>query len=199
MRLYQQVSYTCSFIKCEANTKNGSSSDQTQQDVPDKSNGNPPTEQEGEAPPAKAVCSPEKITEEIRAKIEEEAFNKGYKEGLKRSKELRELKEEEDKAEEKQKECEEELMVNLDDTRKTHRFDEALELLDRIFPKFFRRNRMLWIVLALFFILFIIANVVNIYSSRYGDSGDTSTERSAIPGKKKFFGLNVGSKTPAPE
>ncbi len=42
-----------------------------------QSSGNPLTEQESEATPSKVVCSPEKITEEIKAKIEEEAYNKG--------------------------------------------------------------------------------------------------------------------------
>ncbi|XP_050970428.1 inositol 1,4,5-triphosphate receptor associated 1 isoform X2 [Labeo rohita] len=188
-------------VVCEGNTiKNGSSSDPVQQDVTDKSSGNPLTEQESEATPTKVVCGPEKITEEIKAKIEEEAYNKGYQEGLKRSKELQELKEEEEKAEEKQKESEEETRGNTDKDRKTNsRFEEALEVLDRIFPKFFRRNRVLWIVLTLFFASFILVNVISFFSNRYSESGDTSAEKSAIPGKKKFFGLNVGSKTPAPE
>ncbi|XP_056121706.1 inositol 1,4,5-triphosphate receptor associated 1 isoform X3 [Rhinichthys klamathensis goyatoka] len=186
-------------VVCEANTiKNGSSSDPTQQDVPDKPSGNPLTEQESEATPTKVICSPEKITEEIKAKIEEEAYNKGYQEGLKRSKELQELNEEEEKAEENQ-ESEEEFRGNTHKDRKSNRFEEALEVIDRICPKFFRRNRVLWIVLTLFFASFVLVNVINFFSSRYSDSGDTSAEKSAIPGKKKFFGLNVGSKTPAPE
>ncbi|XP_051755054.1 uncharacterized protein mrvi1 isoform X7 [Ctenopharyngodon idella] len=183
---------------CEANTiKNGSSSDPTQQDVPDKPSGNPLTEQESEATPTKVVCSPEKITDEIKAKIEE-AYNKGYQEGLKKSKEIQELKEEQEKAEEKQ-ESEEETRGNTDKDRKSNRFEEALEVVDRICPKFFRRNRALWIVLTLFFASFIFVNIINFLSSCYSESGDMSAEKSAVPGKKKFFGLNVGSKTPAPE
>ncbi len=42
-----------------------------------QSRGNALTEQESEATPTKVVCSPEKIREEIKAKIEEEAYNKG--------------------------------------------------------------------------------------------------------------------------
>ncbi|KAL1270638.1 hypothetical protein QQF64_029654, partial [Cirrhinus molitorella] len=188
-------------VVCEGNAiKNGSSSDTAQQDVTDKSSGNPLTEQESEATPTKVVCGPEKITEEIKAKIEEEAYNKGYQEGLKKSKEIQELKEEEEKAEEKQKESDEETRGNTDKDRKTNsRFEEALEVLDRIFPKFFRRNRVLWIVLTLFFASFILVNVISFFSNRYSESGDMSAEKSGIPGKKKFFGLNVGSKTPAPE
>ncbi|KAL0187860.1 hypothetical protein M9458_014959, partial [Cirrhinus mrigala] len=107
------------------------------------------------------------------------------------SKELQELKEEEEKAEEKQKESEEETRGNTDKDRKTNsRFEEALEVLDRIFPKFFRRNRVLWIVLTLFFASFILVNVISFFSNRYSESGDMSAEKSAIPGKKKFFGLN---------
>uniref|UniRef100_A0A673FHN1 Murine retrovirus integration site 1 homolog n=1 Tax=Sinocyclocheilus rhinocerous TaxID=307959 RepID=A0A673FHN1_9TELE len=128
------------------------------------------------------------------------ALPRQFQEGLKRSKELQELKEEEEKAEEKQKDSEEEARGNTDKDRKTNsRFEEALEVLDRIFPKFFRRNRVLWIVLTLFFASFILVNVISFFSNRYSESGDTSAEKSAVPGKKTFFGLNVGSKTPAPE
>ncbi|KAA0723775.1 Protein MRVI1 [Triplophysa tibetana] len=188
-------------VVCEANTnKNLSSSDPAPQDVLEKANGNRLTEQDNEAMPRKLHCNPEKITEEIRAKIEEEAFNKGYQEGLKRNKDLQELKEEEEKAEEKLMECEEEIGGGADENRKPNsRYEEALEIIDRIFPKVFRRNRLLWIVLTVFFVLFIFVNIMNFFSHRYSDSGDTSTEKSAIPGKKKFFGLNVGSKSPPPE
>ncbi|XP_051505195.1 inositol 1,4,5-triphosphate receptor associated 1-like isoform X2 [Myxocyprinus asiaticus] len=187
-------------VVCEAGTiKNGSSTDPNQQDVLEKPE-NPLTEQESETMSNKLLCSPEKISEEIRAKIEEAAYNRGYQEGLKRSKELQELKEEEEKAEEKQKDFEEEIRGNADKDRKTNsRFEEALEILDRIFPKFFRRNRMLWIILTLFFVSFVFVSVINFFSNRYSDSGDTSAEKSALAGKKKFFGLNVGPKTPAPE
>ncbi|XP_051522656.1 inositol 1,4,5-triphosphate receptor associated 1-like isoform X2 [Myxocyprinus asiaticus] len=187
-------------VVCEAGTiKNGSTTDPTQQDVLEKP-GNPLTEQESETTPTKVLCSPEKISEEIRAKIEEEAFNRGYQEGLKRSKELQELKEEEEKAEEKQKEFEEEKRENAKKDRKANsRYEEALEILDWIFPKFFRRNRMLWIVLTLFFVSFVFVNAINFFSNRYSDSGDTSAEKSAVAGKNTFFELNVGSKTPAPE
>ncbi|XP_051505212.1 inositol 1,4,5-triphosphate receptor associated 1-like isoform X4 [Myxocyprinus asiaticus] len=188
-------------VVCEAGTiKNGSSTDPNQQDVLEKPSENPLTEQESETMSNKLLCSPEKISEEIRAKIEEAAYNRGYQEGLKRSKELQELKEEEEKAEEKQKDFEEEIRGNADKDRKTNsRFEEALEILDRIFPKFFRRNRMLWIILTLFFVSFVFVSVINFFSNRYSDSGDTSAEKSALAGKKKFFGLNVGPKTPAPE
>ncbi|XP_052006275.1 inositol 1,4,5-triphosphate receptor associated 1-like isoform X4 [Xyrauchen texanus] len=183
-------------VVCEAGTiKNSSSTDPTQQDMLEKPSENPLTEQESETMSTKLLCSPEKISEEIRAKIDEEAYNRGYQEGLKRSKELQELKEEEEKTEEKQ----EEIQGIADEDRQTNRFEEALEILDRIFPKFFRRNRMLWIILTLFFFSFFFVGVINFFSNRYSDSGDTSAEKSAITGKKKFFGLNVGSKTPAPE
>ncbi|XP_026071796.1 protein MRVI1-like isoform X2 [Carassius auratus] len=184
---------------CEVNTiRNGSSSDPTQQDMPDKP-GNPLTEQESEATPTKVVCSSDKITEEIKAKIEEEAYKKGYQEGLKRFKELQELKEEEEKAKEKQKDSEEEARGNTDKDMKTNsRFEEALEVFDRIFPRFFQRNRVLWIVLTLFFTSLILVSVMSFFSNCYSESGDTPAEKSTVPGKK-FFGLNVGSKTPAQE
>ncbi|XP_065117588.1 inositol 1,4,5-triphosphate receptor associated 1 isoform X1 [Paramisgurnus dabryanus] len=188
-------------VLCEANTiRNCNSSDSTHQDVLERNNGNRLPEQEGEAMPSRVHCNPEKITDEIKAKLEEEAYNKGYQEGLKRSKELQELKEDEEKAEEKLLESEEEIRGGADENRKPNsRYEEALEFIDRIFPKVFRRNRLLWIVITVFFVLFLFVNIMNFFSHRYSDSGDTSAEKSAIPGKKTFFGLNVGSKSPAPE
>ncbi|XP_073715492.1 uncharacterized protein [Misgurnus anguillicaudatus] len=185
-------------VLCEANTiRNCNSSDSTHQDVHERNNGNRLPEQEGEAMPSRVHCNPEKITDEIKAKLEEEAYNKGYQEGLKRSKEL---KEDEEKAEEKQLESEEEIRGGADENKKPNsRYEEALEFMDRIFPKVFRRNRLLWIVITVFLVLFLFVNIMNFFSHRYSDSGDTSAEKSAIPGKKKFFGLNVGSKSPAPE
>ncbi|XP_066504120.1 uncharacterized protein mrvi1 [Hoplias malabaricus] len=187
-------------ILCEANgTKSESSSDPAQQAAGE--NGKVVAEQEGEAAAsAKASCSIDEIRAEIKAKIEEEAYNKGYQEGLKRMKELQEVKEEEEKAEEKLLEPEE---ITGDESEKekkpNSRYAEALEVLDRICPKIFKQNRTLWIVLTLFLVSFLVVNLINLFSNHYSVQEDTSTEKSAVPGKKKFFGLHVGSNRPTPE
>lgn len=187
-------------VLCEANSvKIEAPSDPAQPAAGE--NGKVLPEQEGEAAtPAKASCSLEEIRAEIKAKIEEEAYNKGYQEGLKRLKELQEVKEEEEKAEEKLMESEELTGEGFEEEKKTNsRYEEALEVLDRICPKIFKRNRTLWIVLTLFLVTFLVVNLVNFFSYHYGAQGDTSAEKAAIAGKKKFLGLHVGSKSPTPE
>ncbi|KAK3561835.1 hypothetical protein QTP86_017057 [Hemibagrus guttatus] len=186
-------------VLCEANSmKSDSSSDSAQQTAGD--NGKVLLEQEGEAAtPTKASCSPEEIRAEIKAKIEEEAYKKGYQEGLKKLKELQEVKEEEEKAEEKEMELEEITGEELGEENKPSRFERVLEVFERTCPKIFRRNRTLWIVLTLFFVAFLLVNIINFLSSLYIDHADAAAEKSNVPGKKKFLGLRVGSKSPSPE
>ncbi|XP_072517249.1 uncharacterized protein [Salminus brasiliensis] len=187
-------------VLCEANSVKIETPSDPAQPVTGE-NGKVLTEQEGEAAtPAKASCSLEEIRAEIKAKIEEEAYNKGYQEGLKRLKELQEVKEEEEKAEEKLIESEEITGEDFEKEKKPNsKYEEALEVLDRICPKIFKRNRTLWIVLTLFLVMFLVVNLVNLFSYHYSVQGDTSAEKAAIPGKKKFLGLHVGSKSPTPE
>ncbi|KAM9460590.1 inositol 1,4,5-triphosphate receptor associated 1 isoform 1-T1 [Clarias gariepinus] len=158
-------------------------------------NGKVLQEQEGEAAtPAKASCSPEEISAEIKAKIEEEAYNKGYQEGLKKLKELQDVKEEEEKVEDKQTEAEEITGEDLEEEKKLSRYERVLEVIERICPKIFRRNQALWIVLTLFLVVFLLVNLINIFTTLYADNADTKEEKS-----KKFLGLRVGSKSPSPE
>ncbi|KAF4082839.1 hypothetical protein AMELA_G00132940 [Ameiurus melas] len=186
-------------VLCEANSlKSDSTSDPAQQTAGEI--GKVPLEQEGEAAnPAKASCIPEEIRAEIKAKIEEEAYNKGYQEGLKRLKELQEVKEQEEKAEEKETEPEEMNGEELEEEKKPSRFERVLEVLERICPKIFRRNRTLWIVLTLFLVVFLLVNLINFFSNLYADHADATAEKSNVPGKKKFLGLRVGSNSPSPE
>ncbi|XP_017333355.1 uncharacterized protein mrvi1 isoform X2 [Ictalurus punctatus] len=186
-------------VLCEANSlKSDSTSDPAQQTAGEI--GKVLLEQEGEtANPAKASCIPEEIRAEIKAKIEEEAYNKGYQEGLKRLKELQEMKEQEEKAEEKETEPEEINGEELEEEKKPSRFERVLEVLERICPKIFRRNRTLWIVLTLFLVVFLLVNLINFFSNLYADHADATAEKSNVPGKKKFLGLRVGSKSPSPE
>ncbi|MCJ8737455.1 hypothetical protein PDJAM_G00024180 [Pangasius djambal] len=186
-------------VLCEANSmKSDSTSDPAQQAAGE--NGKVLLEQEGEAATlGKASCNPEEIRAEIKAKIEEEAYNKGYQEGLKRLKELQEVKEEEEKAEEKEMEPEERTGEEVEEEKKPSRFERVLEVLERICPKIFRRNQTLWIVLTLFLVVFLLVNLINLFSNLYADHADATAEKSNVPGKKKFLGLHVGSKSPSPE
>ncbi|XP_076879739.1 uncharacterized protein mrvi1 isoform X2 [Brachyhypopomus gauderio] len=149
------------------------------------------------ATPPKGPCSPEEMRAQIKAKIEEEAFNKGYQEGLKKIKELQEVKEEEESAEEKQL-VSDQTAGEAEKENKSNRYEEALEAIDRLCPTIFKRSSTLGRVLILFIGLFMLVNLVNFFSNYYGEHGDTST-KSGVPGKK-FFGLHVDSKSrPTPE
>ncbi|KAF5891984.1 protein MRVI1-like, partial [Clarias magur] len=100
-------------VLSEANgTKSESATDPAQHATGE--NGKVLLEQEGDAAtPAKATCSPEEISAETKAKIEEEAYNKGYQEGLKKLKELQE-----EKAEDKITEAEEITGEDLEEEKK---------------------------------------------------------------------------------
>ncbi|XP_028812547.1 protein MRVI1 isoform X2 [Denticeps clupeoides] len=152
-----------------------------------------------EAVAEKPQSSVEEIKAELKAKIEEEAFNKGYQEGLKRSKEVQEVKEQEDKVEEEHVELEKR-DEETDKETKSGRYGELLEILDRICPKIFRRSRLLWTSLTFFLTMFLLFNLVS-YFSDYSNHGDAPAEKTMSPGKNKLFGLDVGlqAKNPTTE
>ncbi|KAG7473720.1 hypothetical protein MATL_G00098840 [Megalops atlanticus] len=94
-------------VVCEANgVKCSTPAEPAQQAVTE--NGKTQIDQGSQTSPlAKPLTSPDEIGAEIKARIEEDAYNKGYVEGLRRSKELQQLKEEEEKqraSEEQEKE-----------------------------------------------------------------------------------------------
>ncbi|KAI5101407.1 protein MRVI1 isoform X1 [Silurus meridionalis] len=185
-------------VLCEANSmKSDSTSDPAQQAAGE--NGKVLLEQEGEAATlAKVSYSPEEIRAEIKAKIEEEAYNKGYQEGLKRLKELKEVKEEEEKAEEKDLEPEDRTGEEQEEEKNPSRSKRVLEILERVCPKIFRSNWTLWVVLTLFLVVFLLVNFINFFNNLYADHTDPTAEKSNVPAKK-FLGLHVGSKNPSSE
>ncbi|KAI5608522.1 protein MRVI1 isoform X1 [Silurus asotus] len=186
-------------VLCEANSmKSESTSDPAQQAAGE--NGKVLLEQEGEAATlAKVSYSPEEIRAEIKAKIEEEAYNKGYQEGLKRLKELKEVKEEEEKAEEKDSEPEDRTGEEQEEKENPSRSERVLEILERVCPKIFRSNWTLWVVLTLFLVVFLLVNFINFFNNLYADHADPTAEKSNVPAKEKFLGLHVGSKNPSSE
>ncbi|KAK1159779.1 hypothetical protein AOXY_G21197, partial [Acipenser oxyrinchus oxyrinchus] len=167
-------------------------------------NGKASRDQENATPvPAPPPSSRDEIRSEIKAKIEEDAYNKGYQEGLKRSKELQEVKEEEEKiekeAEEKEKELEMETQMEKEiENKKSSKFEEAVDYIDRLCPKVFRQHRLVWIIAA---VVVILAFVVSIFTSYNNSSTEVAPGKSACSSKKQYFGWNVGlqHKNPTPE
>ncbi|XP_033909095.3 uncharacterized protein LOC117431925 isoform X1 [Acipenser ruthenus] len=169
-------------------------------------NGKTSQDQENATPvPAPPPCSRDEIRSEIKAKIEEDAYNKGYQEGLKRSKELQEVKEEEEKIDESQKEAEEkekELEMEKEiENKKSSKFEEALDYIDRLCPKVFRQHRLVWIIAAVVVILAFIVCIFTSYNNSSTEVADTSPGKSVCSGKKQNFEWNVGlqHKNPTPE
>ncbi|MGH0130213.1 UNVERIFIED_CONTAM: hypothetical protein FKN15_041724 [Acipenser sinensis] len=173
-------------------------------------NGKASRDQENAAPvPAPPPSSRDEIRSEIKAKIEEDAYNKGYQEGLKRSKELQEVKEEEEKIDERQKEAEEktkelEMETQMEkeiENKKSSRFEEAVNYIDRLCPKVFRQHRLVWIIAAVVVILAFVVSIFTSYNNSSTEVADTSPGKSACSGKKQYFGWNVGlqHKNPTPE
>ncbi|XP_070303406.1 inositol 1,4,5-triphosphate receptor associated 1 isoform X1 [Salvelinus sp. IW2-2015] len=191
-------------VLCEANSmKSNFPTEPTHPAIAES--GKTVAEQEAEqSAPAKPSINLEEIRSEIKAKIEEEAYNKGYQEGLKRSKEVKEVEEEEEeeKVEEKPEKKDEGKGKEISRKEKfSSKVEEVLVVLDRLCPKIFRRNRLLWIVLTLFLVTFLVVNVFTYFSDRYNNHGDMSAEKAMVQGKKKIFELNVGvqPKNPTPE
>ncbi|XP_041132808.1 inositol 1,4,5-triphosphate receptor associated 1-like isoform X2 [Polyodon spathula] len=164
---------------------------------PTAENGKASQDQENATPVlASPPSSRDEIRSEIKVKSEEDAYNKGYQEGLKRSKELQEVKEEEEKLDESKKEAEEkekELEMEKEiENKKSSKFKEALDYIDRLCPKVYRQHRLVWIIAAVVLILAFVVSIFTSYNNSSTEVADTSPGKSACSGKKQYFGWNVG-------
>lgn len=104
-------------------------------------------------------CS--EINHETKAKIEEEAYNKGYQEGLKITKELHELKEEDEKINETSdghEESENEEINNM----KNSKLEVVIHYLHILYPKLGKHWNAVWIVAA---VVIVFAALLGIYHS----------------------------------
>ncbi|XP_024858384.2 inositol 1,4,5-triphosphate receptor associated 1 isoform X1 [Kryptolebias marmoratus] len=123
-------------------------------------------EQESES--AKPSVNLEEIRAEIKAKIEEEAYNKGYQEGLKQSKALLEEKSEDENDAEKLLE-----LKHKDEESGTRRISEVLALLNQFCPKISVTRRLLWIFLMLFVVMCVVISIFTFFSDYHNRREDT--------------------------
>ncbi|XP_053576563.1 inositol 1,4,5-triphosphate receptor associated 1 [Bombina bombina] len=108
---------------------------------------------------------PEEISPEIKAKIEEEAYNKGYQEGLKKIQGLRELKEEEEeKTVEFSAEFEEEEKEEASKV-KNSKIEECLDYVYMLYPKIVSNWNVISIVAAGIVLLAVILSIYNSFTS----------------------------------
>ncbi|XP_054825963.1 inositol 1,4,5-triphosphate receptor associated 1 [Eublepharis macularius] len=126
-----------------------------------KSNGDPDCEP---APaPAPAQRGLEEISPEMKAKIEEEAYNKGYREGLKKTRELDELiEEDEEKIVERPDECEKD--ENDDETGKHSKLEVVIHYIQILCPKLQKHWNVLWIVAAIIIIFAVVLGISSLYN-----------------------------------
>ncbi|CAM5120774.1 unnamed protein product [Eretmochelys imbricata] len=109
--------------------------------------------------------SSEEINRETKAKIEEEAYNKGYQEGLKKTKELHELKEEdEEKTNEipdEHAEGENEEINNM----KNSKLEVVINYLHILYPKLCKHWNVVWIVAAAIIVFAALLGIYHSYNS----------------------------------
>ncbi|KFV50820.1 Protein MRVI1, partial [Gavia stellata] len=109
----------------------------------------------------------EEINPETKAKIEEEAYNKGcYQEGLKKTKELQELKEEDEETP-KESHDEREESENEDEIKnlKSSRFEVIINYLHILYPKMCKHWNVVWLVVAAIIIFAVVLGIYHSYNS----------------------------------
>ncbi|XP_074442068.1 inositol 1,4,5-triphosphate receptor associated 1 isoform X5 [Larus michahellis] len=108
----------------------------------------------------------EEINRETKAKIEEEAYNKGYQEGLKKTKELQELKEEDEEIP-KESHDEHEESENEDEIKnlKSSRLEVIINYLHILYPKLCKHWNVVWLVVAAIIIFAVVLGIYHSYNS----------------------------------
>ncbi|NXP44288.1 MRVI1 protein, partial [Heliornis fulica] len=107
----------------------------------------------------------EEISPETKAKIEEEAYNRGYQEGLKKTKELQELKEEDEMPKESHDQQEE--SENEDEIKnlKSSRLEVIINYLHILYPKLCKHWNVVWLVVAAIIIFAVVLGIYYSYNS----------------------------------
>ncbi|NXY09487.1 MRVI1 protein, partial [Pteruthius melanotis] len=128
-----------------------------------KSNGEPDCETSTSVLPQSGL---EEISPEMKAKIEEEAYNKGYQEALKKTKELQELKEEDEETP-KESHDEHEESENEDEIKnlKSSRLEVVVNYLYILYPKLCKHWNVVWLVVAAIVIFAVVLGIYHSYNS----------------------------------
>ncbi|XP_071665006.1 inositol 1,4,5-triphosphate receptor associated 1 isoform X3 [Patagioenas fasciata] len=127
-----------------------------------KTNGEPDSETSTSVLTQSAL---EEISPETKAKIEEEAYNKGYQEGLKKTKELQELKEEDEETP-KESHDEHEESENEDEIKNLKsRLEVIINYLHILYPKLCKHWNVVWLVVAAIIIFAVVLGIYHSYNS----------------------------------
>ncbi|XP_041052494.1 inositol 1,4,5-triphosphate receptor associated 1 isoform X4 [Carcharodon carcharias] len=123
---------------------------------------------------------------ETKAKIEEEAYNKGYQEGLKAHlSQEQELQDAPEKVEGQN--MEKQSKPSFKEERKYSKFEEVSELIDRLCPKCLKHRSVIWIVGA---VVLLFAVLISIFTSLHypcEDLSNTPSGKSSCSSVQKYL------------
>ncbi|KAG8125805.1 hypothetical protein E2320_020962 [Naja naja] len=134
----------------------------------------------------------EEISPEAKAKIEEEAYNKGYQEGLKKNKESEELKDSEEKIHEKFKDF---LPMENDKISKPQsKLEVVIHYVQILYPKLHKHWNVLWIVAAIITVFAVVLGTSSLYNYffSYTERSDGAQVKPACSAAHRYSWGNSG-------
>ncbi|XP_039096807.1 inositol 1,4,5-triphosphate receptor associated 1 [Hyaena hyaena] len=129
-----------------------------------KTNGDPDCEASA---PMQTLSCVEEINQETKARMEEEAYNKGYQEGLKKTKELQDLKEEEEvqKGESLEEAEEAEETEEEEQNQRSSKLEELVHFLQVMYPKLCQHWQVIWMMATVMLVLTVVLGLYSSYNS----------------------------------
>ncbi|XP_017703435.1 PREDICTED: protein MRVI1 isoform X8 [Rhinopithecus bieti] len=129
-----------------------------------KTNGDPDCEA---CAPALTLSCLEELSQETKARMEEEAYSKGFQEGLKKTKELQDLKEEEEEQKSESPEETEEVEETEEEEKgpRSSKFEELVHFLQVMYPKLCQHWQVIWMMAAVMLVLTVVLGLYNSYNS----------------------------------
>uniref|UniRef100_A0A4X1TWT3 Inositol 1,4,5-triphosphate receptor associated 1 n=2 Tax=Sus scrofa TaxID=9823 RepID=A0A4X1TWT3_PIG len=129
-----------------------------------KTNGDPDGEVSAPVPPPSCL---EGISQETKARMEEEAYNKGYQEVLKKTKELQDLTEEEEeqKSESPEEPEEAEETGEEEKEQRSSKLEDLVHFLQVLYPKLCQHWQVFWMMAAAMLVLTVVLGLYGSYSS----------------------------------
>uniref|UniRef100_A0A8C6RFG7 Inositol 1,4,5-triphosphate receptor associated 1 n=1 Tax=Nannospalax galili TaxID=1026970 RepID=A0A8C6RFG7_NANGA len=120
------------------------------------------------------ACAPEplpscleEMSQETKVRMEDEAYNKGYQEGLKKTKELQDLKEEEEEQKTENPEEPEEVEEAEDEEKeqRSSKLEELFHFLQVMYPKLCQHWQVIWMMAAVMLVLTVVLGLYSSYNS----------------------------------
>ncbi|KAL1774171.1 MRVI1 isoform X2 [Sigmodon hispidus] len=109
----------------------------------------------------------EDTSQDSKARAEEEAYNKGYQEGVKKTEELQDLKEEEEeqKMENPEEPVEAEETEEEEKDQRSSKLEELVHFLQVMYPKLCQHWQVIWMMAAVMLVLSVVLGLYSSYNS----------------------------------